>query len=138
MQADAFDDEPTRVFVPRTTLPELTIVLGAIALVWSCGVAGFAGVALGRTSPLRDREHAVLAKAREAREPRVALVMAAHEAITEPPLMAPSKQEEPVDAPPLRVPAARPTPLATRCGAPAPAPEPRRPGFQRPRTLGRR
>ena len=150
MLADVFDDEMTRElpsalrtftdlepFVPiapidssdaidpgpRTEIPELTLVIGAIVLVWSCAFAGAFGIVVGRTSEPRD--HEVVANVHV---PRVAVVMAAHEAITEPPPMAPAKVVFDETSPP-RVFAAAPH---------AVAPAPRRPGFQRPSTLGRR
>jgi len=141
MLADVFDDEMTRELpsaqktftdldpfacsiappasgAPRETLPELTVAIGAIVLVWSCAVAGIAGVVAGHASVTRDH----------VRAPRVAFVMAAHEAITEPPLTAPDKDVVEAPAPP-------PPRAISRV---APAPEPHRPGFQRPKSLRHR
>ena len=145
MLADAFDDELTRelpsalrtftdldpfvvapptvtsIRPPAAAIPELALAIAAIVLVWSCAFAGAVGVAIGRTSEAGD--HGALVTARV---PRVAVVTAAHEAITEPPATAPEKLVV-VDAPVTR-------PAAT----PGPRPAPRRPGFQRPSSLPRR
>ncbi len=111
----------------REALPELTVVIGAIVLVWFCAVAGIAGVVAGRSSTEHDH----------VRVPRVATVIAAHEAVTEPPLTAPAKADAAAEDVPLLV---APVPRAVSgSGARAvAAPEPHRPGFQRPKSLRRR
>ena len=140
MLADVFDDEMTRElpsalrtttdldpFVAAPTprakglpiaIPELTVVVAVMVLAWSCAFAGALGMVLGHTSEKRHPAATVTV-----REPRVAVVTAAHEAITEATLTAPSKQEQ------VAPPAPRP---------PAPSAPARRPGFQRPANLRRR
>jgi hypothetical protein len=118
-------------------IPELTVVVSVMVLAWSCAFAGALGIVLGHTPSARAPAAAFVT----VREPRVAVVMAPHEAVTEPTLTAPSKQEQ-VD-PDDPVIASTPTPLVqrptprvvTQIAPPAPT---RRPGFQRPANLPRR
>jgi hypothetical protein len=120
-------------------IPELTVVVSVMVLAWSCAFAGALGIVLGHTSEARAPAAAFVT----GREPHVAVVMAPHEAITEPTLTAPSKQEqvdpdEPVVASIPTPVVQRPTPrVVTQIAPPARAPA-RRPGFQRPSNLPRR
>jgi hypothetical protein len=78
---------------------------------------------VGRTSSAPQREHAHVS---EVRTPRVAVVFAATESITEPPLTAAAKAAAEPEAAPVAV------------AAPAPhRPPARRAGFQRPANLHR-
>lgn len=125
----------------------LALVVAA-SLLLACALAGVVGVLVGRTSSAREHadhaEHAEkpsTAVGARVRTPRVAVVLAAHESITEPPLMAPGKDlvEQPVvDAVAPLAPVAPAAPVVVR-RAPPPAPPPaHRPGFQRPAGLPRR
>lgn len=109
----------------------------AASFLLACALAGVVGVLVGRTSSARERAdhaaHASPAVEARVRTPRVAVVFAAHESITEPPPMAPGKDlaEDPVVAP------VAPPPV--RHAPPPPAPPPaHRAGFQRPAGLPRR
>lgn len=117
--------------VARRREPRQPLVLAAGAVLLACClVTGTLGIAVGRASASSP---ALLASARV---PRVAVVLAAHEAITEEPLTAPAKL---VVALPSQLAAPRALRQPARTPAPAPTPPPpvpaRRPGFQRPSNL---
>jgi hypothetical protein len=114
----------------------------AASFLLACALAGVVGVLVGRTSSARAREHAdrpahaSTALGARARTPRIAVVFAAHESITEPPLTAPGKDlaEDPAIAP-----VAPAGPVVVRRAPPPPPPPPaHRAGFQRPAGLPRR
>lgn len=111
----------------------IALVVGA-AVLFLCLVTTGLGVAVGRASaaPATSRHVSVAG----ARAPRTAVVLAAHEAITEAPLTAPMKLAAEVPAPVAPVARPRPQPQPQPVHGPTPPPPPaRRPGFQRPSNL---
>ena len=113
--AFALDVPPTRA--PNAWDNPLAVMIGA-ALLIACSVAGAIGIFAGRTLAAGDR-------VADARQPRIAVVAAAREVITIPPLTAPDKEVPLLPAPPPPPPrAARPIARATLVRTPAPSAAP--------------
>jgi hypothetical protein len=111
-------------------LREHVAVVVGLALLACSVTTGTLGVAVGRATATSGRTSDVSVVV--PRAPRTSVILAAHEAITEPPRTAPAKLAVLLPAPRVLRPASAPPPAPAL--APAPA---RRPGFQRPADLDR-